>query len=132
MHRSAIGLIYLSQVAYHQGDYEDAETYALEAISIAREWTNFFLAASFIFVAGPVCAQGEPERAARLMSASINLFESMGGTIIPADRPTIDLYLRALKDQLDQATFQRLWEEGKTLSLEDAYALALGDDQTRL
>ena len=40
---------------------------------------------------------------------------------------SIDLYLRAIKGQLDETTFQRLWEEGKTLTVEEAYALALGD-----
>jgi hypothetical protein len=130
MHRKAIFLINLSQVAYHQGDYEDAETYALEEISIYRDLEfDFFLAASFSLLAGPVCAKGEPERAARLLSASLNFIESRGGTLGgPSDQPTLDLCLRSIKDQLDEATFQTAWEEGKTLSLDEAYTLAIGEN----
>jgi predicted ATPase/DNA-binding SARP family transcriptional activator len=129
LHRKSILLENLSQIAYYHGDYEEAEKYVLEEISICRDLKiNFSLASSLIIFAGLVCAKGETERAARLLSASLNIFESMGGGIQPADQPTIDLYLRSIKNQLDEATFQTVWEEGKRLTLEEAYAVALGEN----
>jgi predicted ATPase/DNA-binding SARP family transcriptional activator len=128
LHRKSILLENLSQIAYHQGDYDDAEAYVLEEISIVRELNlSFSLVASLSILAGPICAKGEPERAARLMSAAIHLFETMGGGIQPADQPTIDLYLRTIKDQLNEDTFRTAWEQGKKLTMEEAYALALGE-----
>jgi non-specific serine/threonine protein kinase len=129
LHRKSILLGNLSQIAFYHGDYDNAEKYALEEISICRDIkNNSSLAASLAVFAGPISVRGDPERAARLMSASINLYEIMGGNVQPADQPMLDLILRSIKDQLDEASFQSAWEEGKTLTLEEAYALAMGKD----
>ena len=74
------------------------------------------------------CAKGEPERAAHLMSASINLLESMGTQHQPSDRSMIDLYLNTIKEQLDEATFLTAWEYGKNMTLDEAHEYALVGD----
>jgi tetratricopeptide (TPR) repeat protein len=129
LHRIAVMLDALGMTAYVHGDYELAEKYVLQELAIYKELKiKYFLAMSLASLAGPTSANGNPERGAHLMSVSITHLEAMGGSFQPTDQSMIDLYLNEIKGQLDEATFHKAWEEGKSMTLEEALAYALGEE----
>jgi tetratricopeptide (TPR) repeat protein len=127
--REAIAIANLSAVAQHQGDYERAEALLKEAI--ARLWEleiRYPTAALLATLAGPVAAKGDPKRAACLLGASEALLEAMGVSLAPVDQIEVDRYASAVREQLGEMMFQTAWAEGRAMSLEEAIALALGQD----
>jgi hypothetical protein len=48
----------------------------------------------------------------------------MGIEIQPTDRPDYDRYVAAARSALAEPAFARAWENGQTLSLDDAIAFA--------
>jgi predicted ATPase/DNA-binding CsgD family transcriptional regulator len=116
----------LSYIAYHQGDFERAEAIAREAISRRMELGNISsIPQELSTLAGPLAAQGNVEKAARLLGASDALLEAMGLFIQPGDRFEAERYESAIRAQLDDATFEAAWAEGQAMSLEQAIAFAL-------
>ncbi len=79
-------------------------------------------------MAGPIAAGGYPQAAARLLGASEALLEAMGIVMHPVERSEIDRDVAAVREQLDEATFEAAWAEGRAMSLEEAVAYALGED----
>jgi predicted ATPase/DNA-binding CsgD family transcriptional regulator len=119
----------LGHIAQRQGDYQRAEALMKEAVAIMGELeAKYFIAFGLAAMAGPVGAKGQPERAARLLGASEALLEAMGVDFQPADRFAVDRYRVAVRRQLDDATFEAAWAEGRAMSLEQAVAYALGED----
>jgi non-specific serine/threonine protein kinase len=70
-------------------------------------------------------AQGNPEKAVRLLSAAAALRISIGSVIDPVDQPEYQNRRMALRTELGQERFAAMWEEGRTLTLEQAIAYAL-------
>jgi non-specific serine/threonine protein kinase len=127
--REAIVLGNLSYIAQHQGDHGRAEALCKEAIVRLRELElrypmAFFLAA----LAGPVAAKGDAERAACLLGAAEALREAMGIGLVPSDQFEVDRYVSAVREQLDEMTFEAAWAEGRAMSLEVAIAYALEEN----
>jgi non-specific serine/threonine protein kinase len=128
--REAISLGNLGYVAQHNGDYERAESLIKEALTLfwqttrQRQQIAFCLAA----LAGPVVAQGDTERAARLLAASEAVLEALGLRRHAGDQFEVERYIVTVREQLDKATFEAAWAEGRAMSLEQAvsYALASG------
>ena len=107
----------LSYVAYHQGDFERAEAIAQEAISRRMELGNISsIPQELSTLAGPLAAQGNVEKAARLLGASEALLEAMGLFIQPGDRFEAERYESAVREQLDDATFEAAWAEGQAIA----------------
>jgi non-specific serine/threonine protein kinase len=125
----AISSANLGYVAHHQGNYEQAE--AILAKSLTRfleiENTRYIPQALAVF-AGPVAAQGHPAKAARLLGASEALLESMGIDLQAGDQFEVERYVAAVREQLDEATFDAAWTDGRAMSLGQAvsYALEVG------
>ena len=116
----------LCYVAYHQGDYARAEAIARDGIARRMELGNISsIPQDLGTLAGPVAAQGNLEKAARLLGASDALLEAMGLFIQPGDRFEAERYESAVREQLDDATFEAAWAEGQAMSLEQAIAYAL-------
>jgi hypothetical protein len=67
---------------------------------------------------------GELVRAARLMGASQLLRERIAIPIAPAELPEYERQVHELRSALPAADYDRAWEEGRSLSLEQAIALA--------
>jgi len=127
--REALMLGNLSYAALHQGDYERAEALVREGLALLWELeSKYFVNFGLEVSAGPAAAKGQPERAARLLGAAEALREAMGLGLQPADQFEIDRYEAAAREQLDEATFEAAWAEGRAMTLEEAVAYALGED----
>jgi len=70
-------------------------------------------------------AQGNPGKAVRLLSAAAALRISIGSVIDPADQPEYQKRRAGLRTELGEERFTKMWEEGRTLTLEQAIAYAL-------
>ncbi len=74
-------------------------------------------------------ARGEAERAARLFGACEALPEAMGITPEPWESALQEPYLAAARSRLDEAAWQKAWTDGRAMTLEDAVAYALEEDE---
>ena len=75
-----------------------------------------------------VAVKGDVVRAAQLLGAGEALPEAMGVGPQPADQFAVDRYVAAVREQLDEATFEAARAAGRAMSLEEAVAYALGED----
>ncbi len=75
-------------------------------------------------------ARGEAVRAARLYGAAEALREAVGYPLTAEDLALMEPYLAAARSQLDEAVWQRAWEEGRAMALEEAIAYALQKDSS--
>jgi predicted ATPase len=87
------------------------------ALQIALDLCRFARALAF--------AGGAGADAARLLSAAEALREEIGAGTPPWLAKMIEETLAAIRTQLDDATFAEVWEHGRTLTADEAIALAL-------
>jgi tetratricopeptide (TPR) repeat protein len=127
--REAIILNNLTYVAQNRGDYELAASLVREALALVFELgSNYLFLTGMAVLAGPTASKGQPERAARLLGASDSLLEEMGVGLQAGDQFEIDRYIDAVRKSLDQEVFHAAWEEGQTMTLDEAIAYALSDE----
>jgi hypothetical protein len=69
-------------------------------------------------------AEGQVERAARLLGAAKAARAAHGSPMWPDQQPEYDRELAAVRAQLDEAGLAREWEAGQGLTLEEALAYA--------
>jgi hypothetical protein len=67
----------------------------------------------------------EPLKAARLQGASNALFSEMGAAEHPADLPQLAAYISETSKKLEDFAFEKAWEEGQAMTLDEAVAYAL-------
>jgi len=121
-----VTLVYLGVLALVQGDVALSNTYLREGLLLAQQTDNRYILATDLIAFG--CLLGTmrgPSYAARVCSAAEALFESLHTALPEAHRPLYDAYLGGLKSQVDEATWNTWWAEGKTLSQEEVSTLAL-------
>jgi tetratricopeptide (TPR) repeat protein len=124
--REAFAFGNLGLVAQYQGRYEQAESHMIKALRLLIDLnTKYVLALALVILSGPVAALGNPERAAQLLGASDALLKAMGLGLQPADQPEVDRFTAAVRQQLDEETYQSAWAKGQAMSLEQATAFAL-------
>ena len=78
---------------------------------------------------GPIVALGYPKRAARLLGAANAHLELIGSYQQPADQPEIELFLKNAQEALTKDAFQTAWVEGQRMTIQEAVAYALSDEQ---
>jgi predicted ATPase/class 3 adenylate cyclase len=121
-----------SEVAHllrRQGDLTAAHSHYCETL---RAWqTSGSLLAvahqleSFAYLA---VAEGQPERAARLLGAAVALRESAGGDMLPAEREEYDRAVETLRAALPASAFATAWDAGRALDMNAAVDYALGTE----
>jgi predicted ATPase len=125
----AISHANLSYVAHHRGDHKQAEAFALEGLALLLELENTrYIPQGLAMLAGPVAAQGNPRKAARLLGASEALLEAMGLCLQAGDRFEAERNEAAVREQLDEAAFDAAWSEGRAMSLDEAVAYVLSEE----
>ena len=118
----------LAYVALQRGQVERAAALCRESLLIHRERRDSWgLAASLAACAALAIACGEPERSAQLYgAAAVRLVGNVNGLHrYPHDQAEQERHIIILRSQLDDATFNAAWEAGRTLTLEQAIAVAL-------
>jgi ATP/maltotriose-dependent transcriptional regulator MalT len=73
--------------------------------------------------------QGRSVRAARLWGAADSLFEAMGFSQMPAELSFHEPYLDAVRAKLGEAEWERAWQEGRAMDIEEAIEYAFSDDE---
>ena len=73
-------------------------------------------------------AQEQGERAVKLMSAAEALRAASGSLRTPQERIEYDGELAGLRAGIDEKTFDLLWAEGQSMSMEEAINVALGEE----
>jgi tetratricopeptide (TPR) repeat protein len=125
--RIASSLNSLGSLASDQGDCASAQALYREALAMVRELGDRLgIAISLEGLARAVAALGSSSCAARIWGAAERLRSETGSPLSPRDRPDYDRRVAVARTALrDDAAFDRAWQEGRALTLEQAIALAL-------
>ncbi|MCK4977064.1 MAG: hypothetical protein KAS36_09035, partial [Anaerolineales bacterium] len=119
-------------IAQHEGDLETAENRFNESLESFLELGNKRgIAECLAGLAGLAAERGEFKWAVPLLAASEALLTSFGAAWWPADRVEFERSLEILHSALEPEKFEALWDQGKTLSLEEAVEYSSGFEQNR-
>jgi tetratricopeptide (TPR) repeat protein len=131
--RIAGSLNSLGNLASDQGDLASARTLFHESLAIGRELVDRRgIAESLEGLAAVLAALGSSLSAARIWGATERLRKEVGAPLSPKDRPRYDRRVAAARATLkDDSSFNRAWQEGCALGLEQAIELALEESVER-
>ncbi len=118
----------LGRVAGSQGDLPKAYSLQIEALALRGEGSiAVSLAQSLHALAVLAAAKQSPVQAARLFGAVEASLDVLYGCGLPIWRTEHDRGVVAVRAQLGEAEFTRLWAEGEAMTLEQAVAFALDE-----
>jgi len=124
----AASLGHLGQGARMEGDLAQAAELLSESLALYREQGHQRGISGVLLMLGEVAGDaGEPARAARLWGTAQLLREMTGLELPPAGQADYDRNVAAAKAQLDEVAFDRAWEEGRAMTVEEAVEYALGE-----
>jgi tetratricopeptide (TPR) repeat protein len=112
----------LARLAHSEGDHSGARKLHVESLTIAQKLDDRIgIANSLMGLASTAMAVGRPGQAASILGGAARLWEEMSLGIDPSDRSVWDVRTTLG----DDGAFDRAWEEGRTLTLEQVIKLAL-------
>jgi predicted ATPase/DNA-binding SARP family transcriptional activator/DNA-binding CsgD family transcriptional regulator len=127
----AAALRVLGLVRMNRGDHERARALLKESLALSKELGHKLYAAAALNAAASVAvSRGEVERAARLFGAAEMLHEAIGSPLPPSERALFEPHLAIARSWLGEATWERVWEEGRAMTLEEAVSYALEEEDT--
>ncbi|HEY8746120.1 MAG TPA: tetratricopeptide repeat protein, partial [Chloroflexota bacterium] len=112
----------LGYIAQHQRDYAGATALFSDALALYREYEDRRLLVICLAALAAVATIGRPERAARLFAAAEAHLEAMDTRMQPPDLAQHQRNVADVRAALGEQAFQQAWEEGRTMSLEQALA----------
>jgi non-specific serine/threonine protein kinase len=123
-------MLNLAWVSLYRGDIRKAKALFEESLNRSNESgdTGTMTECLTGFV-GVLVMVGKPEQATRLIGAAESLFRRIGWTMTAVDQREFDHYIAAVRGQLDEASFAKTSEEGRTMTLEQAVEYALKETQ---
>lgn len=123
----AYALSGLAEVALQQRDYSSAAAFARDALSIRRALADKMGIAELLEKQAAVFgAVGNGLLAARVAGAAERLRDEIGFPLTKDERLQHDRHMVATRAALgDDAAFNRAWQEGAALSLEQAIEISL-------
>jgi non-specific serine/threonine protein kinase len=128
----AISLNNLGLVALCRGDYARAAKVSSESLRLSEESLDHQLVTwSLDALAAVWGQQGHVGRAARLWGAAEVLREASDFSQPPDDKRVLEPFLEAARSRLEEAAFQAAWEEGRTMTEEQAIRYALSEEAER-
>ena len=111
----------LAHASLHSGDRVRAAQFFTEALALNRERDNSLgMAACLGGLAGVAAAGGQAEQAARLFGAVDAVLETIGLVLDGADQIEYRRNVACARDRLDHDAYARQWNEGRTLTLDQA------------
>ena len=117
---------YMAYVVLRQGNFQRAR--ALFEDSIRQTQKADLVIATVYAIEGLASLnvqQGQPERAARLFAWAEAMREKIGDQRPPVEQDSVDGDLAIIHSELNDPDFERLSAEGKTMTVDEAIALAL-------
>ncbi len=118
----------LSNVTLELGDYVTADRLAQESLQRYRdlglEWE---LVGAIGIAAGVTAGLGQPERSIRLAGASAAQRERMGVSLPPLFKARFERMIASARQALPEPVQTKAWEEGQSMSLEQAVEYALSN-----
>jgi predicted ATPase/DNA-binding SARP family transcriptional activator len=128
-HSTPTGLAF---VALFQHDYERAHDIFTRNLRLSCDLGNrVWCISNLIGLAGVHARTGNSGHAARFFGTIDAILDSVVGFDLQtetADKAEYDRYLALTREQLDAATFDALYAEGRAMSLDDAVAYALEEE----
>jgi tetratricopeptide (TPR) repeat protein len=123
----ATSLSNLGLVALHESDYAGARALLGESLAIRRELGDQFgIPATLEGLAAVVASQRDSMRAALIWGATERSRAEIGAPLPPSERSDHDRHVAAARIASgDEAAFDRAWQEGRSLTLDQAVDLAL-------
>lgn len=125
-------LLDLGNAAKEQEDYATARDLCGIGLSISREiGDKQGIGCALLEIADISARQEQIERAARLWAAAETLREAMGASLPPYMQAGYQRKVAAARDSLGETPFESAWEQGRTLTVEEAidYALKAGEPE---
>jgi non-specific serine/threonine protein kinase len=123
----AMSLSNLGDAASEQGDHLVATLVQEEALVIRRKLGDRWGVAISLEALAPVgVACGRADKSARLWGAAERLREEIGTPLPPNERVRYEQKVAAARAALGDAAFERAWQEGRAMTMEEAvdYTLA--------
>jgi tetratricopeptide (TPR) repeat protein len=119
----------LGLIAHEQGDDGEAARLFTEGLTVLRTGPLLPLRAAHLLegMAGVAATRREGERAARLLGAADAVRARMGVPVLPANRARYERDVQAARKESGEQRFTAVWNEGRSMSLEEAVAYALGE-----
>jgi predicted ATPase/class 3 adenylate cyclase len=120
----------MAHVARQIGNYEEALALYRETLpdwqKIGHRGAVAHQLECFAFIAK---AQQQGERAVKLMSAAEALREASSSPRTPQERIEYDREVAGLRAGMDEKAFHLLWEEGRSMDMEQAIDFAMGENE---
>jgi tetratricopeptide (TPR) repeat protein len=117
----------LGHLALHQGDHTRAAARYRESLARSLEVVDLRgILACLVSLAGVAATRGQASDAVRLFGAAQALLESRQVKLFPLDQAYYDHFVADLRTQLDDITFTAARAAGRTMTLEQATAYAIG------
>ncbi len=121
----------LGVVVRAQGDYGRARVLLEESLMLFRELgSQWGIANALEELAKLAGVKGQRERAVRLLGAAESLREAIGAPMYLPERSEYEQIVTELRFALGDEAFAVAWEEGRTMTLEQAIAYALEHPDT--
>jgi predicted ATPase/class 3 adenylate cyclase len=129
-----VGLVQcmLAQCDRNEGNYDAAEDRIILGLSAYQEIENVMGTAWAIYQFADIALQlGDPERALRLVAVSDALLKQVGGELPALVVATTGDVGEAARDLIDNATAERIYEEGHAMPYNDAVTYASQQQESR-
>jgi len=120
----------LRWAALLQGDHEPARSYYRESLTLCKELGDMSVTSESLEGLACICvAEGATERATKLFGTAQALREAVGFEHIPEEDAWREPYVADARAQLDEASWEEAWEEGKAMSMEQAIAYGVSQEK---
>lgn len=115
------------------GRYRLAESCCRESLLLELQWGQEMQqeGSALVGFAGAAGAQGDSRRALQLLGAVEAVYEESGTMLAPGDQPEYEAIVAALRQQLDEVTFEALRAAGRKMTWEQIVRLALQTGRVR-
>lgn len=120
----------LGYVARAQGETTQAMAHFRDSLLLMQvSVPGWPLVRGMVGVAGVWQASGQSARAARLLGAAAPILDGHAFSLWPHDRTRLEELAAALRASLGEDAFAAAWAEGRAMTLDEAVAYALGEEQ---
>ena len=120
-------LLELGRVAHTQGNEARALALVRESLVRSQKLDNKTQIAFCLTLAGGIQAAAGPARATRLFGAGKILLQSLEAALGPSGSLEYDKNLADTRARLGEEAFAKVWQEGRTMPLEQAVTEAMSN-----